>query len=129
MIDLYDKTLPKTSLYRENAGDYISLTAEPQRRMGHISDGPLCTYGYAITKTAASKIVKYARNGMTEVITTDLRHWCQAEFLLCVTVNPELFHHHKKGGAVASEIAVVEGWAELAAPPPLDFTANIQYSV
>ena len=43
-------------------------------------------------------------------------------------MNPELFHHHKAAGWVLSEIAVVEGWMDMAASSKMDYTVNIRYS-
>ncbi|ORY66311.1 uncharacterized protein BCR38DRAFT_366772 [Pseudomassariella vexata] len=127
-VYIFDDTLPRTADYRENNGRHIQLTSKPQQRVIHISDGPVCTYAYALTLAAARKVFQHSRNGVENIITTDLRQWCQAGFLTCVTVNPELFHHHKKAGEVSSEIAVVEGWDSLATPASVDFTANIRYS-
>ena len=128
VVKLFDETLPDTSTYRENNGRLTRLTAQPKTRMVHLSHGPACTYAYAVTKSAARKIVHYAKDGMKNIITVDLRKWCQAGFLTCVTVNPELFHHHKKSGMMTSEVAAAEGWQELTQPPMLDYTANIRYS-
>ncbi|KAF7865729.1 hypothetical protein EAF04_005895 [Stromatinia cepivora] len=127
-IALHDATLPTTAGYRENDGRYIILATAPQMRFVHETKTPLCTYAYAVTLSAAKKIHTYSQNGVEDIITTDLKRWCQAGFLRCVTVNPELFHHHKKAGKVTSEIAVLEGWDDLSAPWEVDFTANIRYS-
>lgn len=123
-----DETLPASQKYREYTGEYTMLTAEPQQRIVHKSNGPICTFAYAVTASAATKILQYTDRGVSNIVSTDLRWWCQAGFLACVTVNPELFHHHKKSGEVNSEIAVREGWQDLAAPAMEDFTANIRYS-
>jgi GR25 family glycosyltransferase involved in LPS biosynthesis len=125
-ISLWDDSLPVTAKYRDHDGLYTVLTSEPQRRMVHVTRTPLCTYAYALTADAAKKILDYSKNGVENVITTDLEQWCRAGFLRCVTVNPELFHHHKKAGKVTSEIAVAEGW--LTNIWSVDFTATIRYS-
>lgn len=126
VLSLIDETLPTTALYRETYGDYSYFP--PQLRMIYATHSPLCTYSYAVTASAAMKIYQRARGGMDRIITTELREWCQRGVLRCVTVNPELFHHHKKAGQPSSQVAAVEGWAELAAPEKVDFTANIRYS-
>jgi hypothetical protein len=123
-----DGTLPPSQSYREYTGRHTMLTPEPQQRVVHWSDGPICAFAYALTASAAAKILRYTDRGVSNILTTDLRWWCQAGFLACVTVNPELFHHHKKAGERNSEIAVREGWDDLAAPAGEDFTANIRYS-
>ncbi|OBT68977.1 hypothetical protein VE03_01418 [Pseudogymnoascus sp. 23342-1-I1] len=102
-----DWTLPVSPLYRENDGKYTRFPT--QLRMVYKSDGPICTYAYAVTAHAASRIYKLSAKGKDRLITTELREWCQGGVLRCITVNPELFHHHKQVGQVSSEIAVVEG--------------------
>ncbi|KAJ3477910.1 hypothetical protein NLG97_g8710 [Lecanicillium saksenae] len=69
-----------------------------------------------------------SRGGRDEIITLALHKWCREGRLRCVTVNPELFHHHQKVGQVASQIAVAEGWTHKAAPAGATYTANIRYS-
>ncbi|KAI1772261.1 hypothetical protein F4818DRAFT_454124 [Hypoxylon cercidicola] len=128
VISIFDYTLPETAEYRENNGRHVTLTSKPQQRLIHMSDGPVCTYAYAVTRHTAMKIYEYTKDGTNNIITTDFRHWCQAGFLRCVSVNPELFHHHKSAGQVSSEIAVAESWDTLAAPATVDYTANIRYS-
>lgn len=127
-ISIFDQTLPQSAKYRENDGTYITLTPKPQTRYIHTSQTPFCTYGYAVTNSAAQKILRLSKKGTRDIITTELRAWCQSGELRCVTVNPELFHHHKSKGRVSSEIAVVEGWKEMAGAAKVDFTANIKYS-
>lgn len=39
-----------------------------------------------------------ARRGMDRIIINQLGEWIQPGMLRCVTVNPELFHSHKKTG-------------------------------
>ncbi len=128
VVSIFDNTLPEDGAYRENTGEYIMLSPEPQRRLIHISEGPICTYAYAVTGSAARKIYEYAKGGVDDIITVYLRRWCRAGFLVCVTINPELFHHHKKAGKRSSEIAAWEGWEALSAPSEVEYTANIRYS-
>jgi hypothetical protein len=123
---IHDDTLPKLPLYRENDGRYTRV--KQHTRMVYQTNGPICTYAYAITSQAAKTILSRAGGGMDRIITKELRQWCALGFLRCITVNPELFHHHKKAGEVASQIAVVEGWNDLAIPAAVDYTANIRYS-
>jgi len=123
---LIDSTLPTSALYRETYGDYSYFP--PQLRMVYKTHSPLCTYAYALTSHAAMTIYQRVRAANHRIITTDLREWCQSGILRCVSVNPELFHHHKKAGKPSSQVAQVEGWSELAAEEKVDFTANIRHS-
>jgi hypothetical protein len=121
-----DETLPNSPLYREAYGDYTYFS--PQLRLVHRSQSPVCTYAYAVTASAAMRIYQLAIGGLDSIITIELREWCAAGILRCVTVNPELFHHHKKAGERSSEIAAIEGWDDMAAPEHVGYTANIRYS-
>ncbi len=85
-------------------------------------------YAYAVTVEGALKMYQEMVGGARDIITVYLRAWCESGLLRCVTVFPELFHHHKKAGEIASEIAVQEGWDDLAAPVAHGYTANIRYS-
>ncbi|KAK9445210.1 uncharacterized protein VB005_00318 [Metarhizium brunneum] len=122
----FDDTLPDTTLYRGVYGDYTYFP--PHLRLVHDSMWPICTFAYAITRDAALRMYGLAKGGAQRVITVEMREWCLNGTLRCVTVNPELFHHHKKAGEIASQIAVVEGWDDRAAAPNIGYTANIRYS-
>lgn len=121
-----DQTLPNSTMYRQVYGE--CTFHPPQLRTVHRSVAPTCTYAYAITASAGLKIYQGAIGGRDRIITKDLRKWCQDGTLNCVTVNPELFHHHQNAGEPSSEIAVVEGWEDLAAPAATGYTANIRHS-
>ncbi|KAH8893447.1 hypothetical protein GQ53DRAFT_822129 [Thozetella sp. PMI_491] len=125
-ISIMDITLPDSPLYRGVYGKY-SYQA-PHIRTVYRSISPLCTYAYAITANAALKIYQAASKGVDRIITIELREMCRKGHLRCFTVSPELFHHHKKAGEVSSEIAVVEGWDDLATTEKVGYTANIRYS-
>jgi len=126
VLSAIDETLPESPLYRKVYGDHIYHP--PHLRMVYSSRSPICTYAYAVTAEAALKIYQRAAGRRERIITIDLRNWCRDGTLRCVTVYPELFHHHKKAGEPSSEIAVVEGWEDLAATAPVGYTANIRYS-
>ena len=126
VLSAIDETLPESPLYREVYGDHSFHP--PHLRMVYSSRSPVCTYAYAVTAEAALRIYQLAAGRRERIITIDLRNWCRNGTLRCVTVNPELFHHHKQAGEPSSEIAVVEGWKERASRAPVGYTANIKYS-
>uniref|UniRef100_A0A093VB01 Ent-kaurene synthase-like 2 n=1 Tax=Talaromyces marneffei PM1 TaxID=1077442 RepID=A0A093VB01_TALMA len=76
----------------------------------------------------AAKLVQMVGDGVDETTSTQFRLWCQNGRLRCITVNPELFHHHKSKGQLSSNIALVEGWEMAEVPIETDFTKNIRYS-
>ncbi|KAJ6790430.1 hypothetical protein PWT90_03008 [Aphanocladium album] len=122
----YDGTLPESTIYRHVYGGRSFYP--PQLRAVHYSIAPFCTFAYAVTQAAALKMYALSRGGQEKIITLAMHRWCSQGLLRCVTVNPELFHHHQKAGEIASQIAVAEGWDALSAPPGATYTANILYS-
>ncbi len=121
-----DPTLPESTIYRHVYGGRSYYP--PQLRVVHHSVAPLCTFAYAVTQASALKMYAMSRGGQDDIITMTLRRWCTTGQLRCLTVNPELFHHHQKAGEVTSQIAVVEGWHGRAAAPVRTYTPNIRYS-
>jgi hypothetical protein len=123
---VHDPSLPDASLYRGAYGTYSYFP--PHLRLAHISYWPLCTYAYAVTQEAALKIYRHAVGGEEDIITVVLRNMCHSGTLRCVTVNPELFHHHKQKGQEGSQIAKAEGWRKLGKIQDVSYTPNIRYS-
>ena len=64
-------------------------------RLVHYSDGPICTYAYAVTHSAAWRILDYPIQG--EAYDVRLSVGCR-EDLRCITVNPEIFQEHRPLG-------------------------------
>jgi hypothetical protein len=121
-----DPSLPESPMYRTRKGD--SIYHPPQLRIVQRSLRPRCTYAYAITAAAAGKIYQAAHGGKDDIITGELAWWCNQGGMKCITVFPELFHHHKSAGQISSEIAVLEGWEDLAQPARIGYTPNIKHS-
>ncbi|KAI9742904.1 MAG: hypothetical protein M1818_003633 [Claussenomyces sp. TS43310] len=71
VLSVFDETLPESSKYRENNGQFIDFP--PQVRMVHITDRPICTYAYAVTAKTAKLIYGKARRGMRRIITAEIR--------------------------------------------------------
>ena len=126
ILAIEDRTLPPTSTYRENYGEYVDFPRFT--RMIYMSVTPVCTFAYGVTAASATKIIQLISVGGETSITNKLRILCQQSKLRCVTVNPELFHHHKSAGQLSSDIASIEGWKDADIPAGRDFTANIRYS-
>ncbi|KAL3712602.1 hypothetical protein TMatcc_001302 [Talaromyces marneffei ATCC 18224] len=125
-LSVWDYTSLPSGFYQENDDQ---LTPFPARtRMVHVSQGPICTYAYAVTNKSAAKLVQMVGDGVDETTSTQFRLWCQNGRLRCITVSPELFHHHKSKGQLSSNIALVEGWEMAEVPIETDFTKNIRYS-
>ncbi|MCJ1312924.1 hypothetical protein MMC25_006600 [Agyrium rufum] len=66
-------------------------------RWVHRSTGPICTYAYALTDVTAKRILDSNDLGTTKFdIWLHIR--CKRGIFQCITVNPELFHHHEVAG-------------------------------
>lgn len=126
VISQIDESLPESPIYRKFDDSYSYFP--PQLRIVHHTYAPICTYAYAVTYNGASVIYQLALGGKEHTITAGLYEYCMKGYLRCVSVNPELFHHHKKAGVSTSEIAVVEGWKSFAEPGDVTYTANIRHS-
>lgn len=84
--------------------DKISPDPHGMRWVHSYSAAP-CLYAYAVTDVGANKIL--AREDMGGYpVDLWIRTRCNEGYLKCITVNPELFHHHRKEGKKDS---VVDG--------------------
>lgn len=90
-----------------------------QQRFVHESVRPLCTFAYAITRTAARRVLNElairepARDAEHPCIAYDVRllESCRDEGLRCISVNPELFHHSNLDSEIAK--ATEDGFVEI----------------
>ncbi|KAF8846662.1 hypothetical protein BDZ45DRAFT_682402 [Acephala macrosclerotiorum] len=55
---------------------------------------PVCSFGFAVTRRGAQKILKWAGKGENEAYDIRLMQGCKEKRLSCVVVNPELMHHY-----------------------------------
>ena len=69
----------------------------------HYSTGPICTYAYALTDISAKKILERDSHGV-DPFDIWLHNRCKGREFRCITVNPELFHHHEIAGSKDSLI-------------------------
>lgn len=56
--------------------------------------GPICTFGYAISRSGAAKILQHAARGQNNAYDLQLSLGCREGFLKCISVNPEIFHQY-----------------------------------
>lgn len=119
-IAYQDPTLPlRTDMhpYTQRFLDGIGLPHG--LRLVHRSIFPLCSFGYAVTREAAHRLLNEfaAReaDGGTMAYDVRLLEACRDPSFRCWTVNPELFHHIK----AVSEIAMVDSdGGDLRREPP-----------
>jgi hypothetical protein len=61
------------------------------------SGAPICTFAYALTREGAKKVLLDVGAGKDEAFDIALMNGCRERNLTCISVLPELFHHHKPG--------------------------------
>lgn len=92
---------------------FSDLYVPSQTRLVHKSVSPLCTFGYAVTRQAAERILydKAAREHDGGCVAYDvlILEMCRDQGFRCWTVNPEVFHHQKS----ASMIEAIDGAARV----------------
>jgi len=103
-----DHTMPpRAELHRETRKFLDSLDIPEDTRMIHRSIFPLCTFGFALTRNAAYRllheIAPRETAGGTEAYDVRILEACRDEGLRCWSAQPELFHHMD----APSEIAIV----------------------
>ena len=116
----YDFTLPPTDDLHTITQSFLkSLEIPPNVRMVHKSISPLCTFGFALTRSAAERllyeIAPRERDGGTQAYDVRILEACRDEGLRCWSSTPELFHHLD----AESEIAVVNSQRSDKADPDL----------
>jgi hypothetical protein len=92
-IILDDPTVPPYF----NSWEKVIAPNPQHKRFIHWSAGPVCTYAYAVTSSAAKKILARQDHGH-DAFDIWLHILCKGKALRCITVNPELFHHHAAAG-------------------------------
>lgn len=105
-----DKTMPKRDELHPFTQDFLTGLGveedDPQQRLVHQSVQPLCSFAYAVTRSAAQRIVDEiaVREPPEGCKAYDVRLMlgCAQEGLRCVTVNPELFHHNDGPSEIAA---------------------------
>lgn len=93
-----DKTLPpRREMHPYTAKFLESINVPEQVRLIHQSIFPLCTFGFAVTRNAAHRLLteiapKEAEGG-TMAYDVRVLEGCRDLGLRCWSANPELFHH------------------------------------
>jgi len=95
-----DPTLPlRTDIHPFTASLLTALDIPEKTRLIHKSKWPLCTFGYAVTRASAKRIVeelappKEIKGKWINAFDIAILEACRDKGLRCYSVNPELFHH------------------------------------
>lgn len=116
-----DRTmLARTDLHPFTASILTAFGVPEQTRMIHQSRWPLCTFGYAITRRTAERILTEVApahedpNRHLVAYDAAILTGCRDGPLKCYTVTPELFHHMEGESLIADEEA---GERQIFRPP------------
>ncbi|KAF2156461.1 glycosyltransferase family 25 protein [Myriangium duriaei CBS 260.36] len=106
----YDDTLPPRKIMEKKTRRLLKGIALPHNlRVVHQSVQPLCTFGFALTRATAEKllhdIAPKEEEGGTLAYDVRVLEACRDKGLRCWSSTPELFHHMH----AASEIAIANG--------------------
>lgn len=81
----------------DKTADFLEEIGMPENhRMIHRSKWPLCTFGYAVTRASAQRLLdEYSLEGEKGCQAYDVRilEACRDHGWACYTANPELLHH------------------------------------
>lgn len=114
--------LPRTDLHPFTASLLTAFNVPDQTRVVHQSKWPLCTFGYAITRHTAERILNEIapahEDPSRNLVAYDaaILTGCRDGPLRCYTVTPELFHHMEG----ESLIADMEATERQIFRPPVD---------
>lgn len=128
-----DKLKPRNHVYHDSGvpdikTDYTGFhygsldILPPKSRAIHRSTRPVCTFGYAVTRRGAEKIINLSHDA--KAIDTRIGRACEnhENNMRCWTINPEIIHHHVPAGDAPSEIQTKQDISVQA------WTANILHS-
>ena len=128
-----DETVPRgTDLHPWTAHFLLALDVPQQHRLLHRSVRPFCSFGYAITRTTAEKLLAELAPAhevvWAKAYDVALFHACKKQ-LTCYTLTPEIFHHMNGISMIAKSIGKTKSTpVDLAGRPQEDWrreTSNI----
>ena len=118
-----DPTMPNRTDLHPYTASFLTAMAVPERtRVLHHSVWPLCTFGYAITRRTAERLLEElapAKEDIRKHITaydSAILTACRDGLLYCYTLQPELFHHMEGESIIADE----EATERIVVRPPVD---------
>lgn len=96
-----DPSVIEAEKYTGFAKNGIADFIKPGHRVIQKAIGPICTFGYAMTRRGMGKVLEWAGAGVEEAYDIKIMRGCKSGDLECLTVTPEVMHHYapdtKKG--------------------------------
>lgn len=131
-----DETVPERQHLKEEWGSAAAYEQYPQHtRIVHTPVRAACTLAYALSLPAARRLLyEFGVKTLDHSFDMLLRHACQGthgrKLRTCLTVQPQLFQHHRAAGASSknSDINQSGGEDDGKAENPHAYTPNIRMS-
>ncbi|OMP85691.1 hypothetical protein BK809_0004362, partial [Diplodia seriata] len=124
-----DTLLPHRRMHSHTNGFLEKLGLEEGERMVHRSKSPLCTFGYAVTRASArrilTKLAAREADGGCDAFDVRILEACRDLDYKCYTVNPELFHHVALPSEIENVNAGTDSKGRLQPQSPTGGTTNI----
>ena len=95
-------------------------------RFVHRTSGTVCTFGYAVTRHGAQKLIDHL-SGSGEPLDIDYASFCGGGGLNCYAVTPEIIHHQRWTGHKITSGGTLHGALE-EGETEQKFTVNIKHS-
>ena len=92
-LEYADPSVPLPVNYTGWSKKYIDGIT-PGKRTVQRSINTVCSFGYALSRRGAVKVLKWAGKGENEAYDIRLLQGCKSKDLSCVVINPELMHHY-----------------------------------
>ena len=91
-----DATLGRPAPWDRYVGrsNFKTGNIEEGHRVMQMARLPVCSFGYALNRENVQKVLKWAGRGADEAFDVVLSVGCQEGHLQCITINPEIMHHH-----------------------------------
>lgn len=106
-----DESRCKTNLYSSwSKPDLRGKLAEGHRAV-QVSATTVCSFGYAVTKQSAQKVLNAVGRGADEAFDVSLGNNCRSGVLRCLVINPQVMNHYEppRGAGYLSLVNVGDG--------------------
>lgn len=129
--EYWDPSVRDGELYTGWMKDYVTSMPEKTRYVQH-GAGLVCSFAYAINRKTVTNVLDWSGQGQDEGFDIRLRTGCMNKKINCVSVYPELMHHHEPTANYISEVRQGDGKGQAGAEDALEsemgITANIRDS-
>ena len=131
VIHSNDETVPlSTYLNLLEAEENVRVLYPNHTRVTHHVAGAICSLGYAVSQAGARRLLyNLGMKTFDQPFDLMLNSFCEGthmqDYHLCLTVQPQLFDHHRPAGRTSQDSDITDHGDEVREKA---FTANIRYS-